>query len=89
MPIGNGQVGGLISGGVARENIVLNEDSLWSGDANTSGDYGTMGTYQMLGNLVINLTGHENFSNYRRDLDIANALAHVSYEANGIKFKRE
>jgi alpha-L-fucosidase 2 len=89
MPIGNGRIGGLIAGGVARENIVLNEDSLWSGDANTSGDYGTMGTYQMLGNLSINLPGHENFSNYRRDLDIADALAHVSYEANGIKFTRE
>jgi alpha-L-fucosidase 2 len=89
LPIGNGQSGGLVSGGVAHENIVLNEDSLWSGDANTSGDYGTMGTYQMLGNLVINLPGHENFSNYRRDLDIADALAHVSYEANGVKFTRE
>src|SRR5882724_6392542 len=89
MPIGNGRTGGLISGGVARENIVLSEDSLWSGDANTSGDYGTMGTYQMLGNLAINLPGHETFSNYRRDLDIADALAHVSYEANGIKFTRE
>jgi alpha-L-fucosidase 2 len=89
MPIGNGRIGGLISGGVAHENIVLNEDSLWSGDANTSGDYGTMGTYQMLGNLAINLPGHENFSNYRRDLDIADALAHVSYEANSVKFTRE
>ena len=89
MPIGNGRIGGLISGGVAREDIVLNEDSLWSGDANTSGVYETMGTYQMVGNLAINLPGHENFSNYRRDLDIADALAHVSYEANGIKFTRE
>jgi alpha-L-fucosidase 2 len=89
LPVGNGQVGGLISGGVARENIVLNEDSLWSGDANTSGDYGTMGTYQMLGNLIVNLPGQEKFSNYRRDLDIADALAHVSYDVNGIKFTRE
>jgi len=89
MPIGNGRVGGLISGGVARENIVLNEDSLWSGDANTSGDYGTMGSYQMLGNLIINLPGHDNFSNYRRDLNISDSLAHVSYEANGITFARE
>jgi len=89
LPIGNGRIGGLISGEVAREDIVLNEDSLWSGDANTSGDYGTMGTYQMLGSLIVNLPGHEKFSNYRRDLDIADALAHVSYEANGIKFTRE
>ena len=43
LPIGNGQSGALVSGGVANEKIILNEDSLWSGDANTSGDYGTMG----------------------------------------------
>jgi alpha-L-fucosidase 2 len=89
LPVGNGRIGALISGGATRENIVLNEDSLWSGDANTSGNYDTMGTYQMLGNLVVNLSGQANVSDYRRDLDIGNALAHVSYEANGIKFTRE
>jgi alpha-L-fucosidase 2 len=89
LPIGNGRLGGLIAGGVTRERVVLNEDSLWTGDANPSGDYGTMGAYQMLGELFINLPASENFSNYRRDLDLGNALAHVSYEANGIKFARE
>ena len=86
LPIGNGRVGGLISGGVAQENIVLNEDSLWSGDANTSGDYGTMGTYQMLGSLIINLPGHDNFSKYRRDLNIGDSLAHVSYHVGQIVY---
>jgi alpha-L-fucosidase 2 len=89
LPIGNGRSGGLISGGVAQEDIVLNEDSLWSGDANTSGDYGTMGTYQMFGHLIINLQGQEQATNYRRDLDIGDALAHVTYKANGVTFKRE
>jgi alpha-L-fucosidase 2 len=89
LPIGNGRSGALISGGVAREDLVLNEDSLWSGDENPSGDYGTMGTYQMFGHLIINLDGHGNFSNYRRDLDIGDALAHVSYEINGTHFSRE
>jgi alpha-L-fucosidase 2 len=89
LPIGNGRIGGLIAGGVARERIVLNEDSLWTGNENPSGNDNTMGAYQMLGDLLINLPGHENFSNYRRDLDIGDALAHVSYEANGIKFSRE
>ena len=89
LPLGNGRIGALISGGVGRESIVLNEDSLWSGDANTSGNYDTMGTYQMLGNLIINLAGQDKYSTYRRDLDIGDALAHVNYEANGIKFKRE
>ena len=89
LPIGNGRIGGLIAGGVARERIVLNEDSLWTGDENPGGNYDTMGAYQVLGNLFVNLPGQENFSGYRRDLDIGDALAHVSYEANGIKFSRE
>ena len=36
LPIGNGRLGGLIAGGTARERIVLNEDSLWTGDENPS-----------------------------------------------------
>ncbi len=31
LPIGNGRLGGMIFGGVERERIQLNEDSLWSG----------------------------------------------------------
>jgi alpha-L-fucosidase 2 len=43
LPIGNGRLGGLIAGGTAREQIVLNEDSLWTGDENPSGNYNTLG----------------------------------------------
>ena len=31
LPIGNGRLGGMVFGGVARERIALNEDTLWSG----------------------------------------------------------
>ncbi len=89
LAIGNGRLGGLITGGVTRENIILNEDSLWTGDANPSGDYSSMGAYQMLGNLFIDLPNTNSVSNYYRDLDIGNALAHVSYESGGVKFSRE
>src|ERR1035437_2135409 len=89
LPIGNGRMGGFISGGPARERVVLNEDSLWTGDENPSGDDNTMGAYQVLGNVFINLPGHENVTDYRRDLDIGDALAHVSYESGGVKFSRE
>ena len=89
LPVGNGRIGGLIAGGAAHERIVLNEDSLWTGGANPSGADGTMGAYQMLGGAYINLPGHENFSDYRRDLDIGDSLAHVSYSVNGVKFSRE
>lgn len=89
LPVGNGRIGGLISGGTARERIVLNEDSLWTGGENPDGNYDTMGAYQALGDLLINLPGHENAANYRRDLDIGDALVHVSYESGGVKFSRE
>lgn len=89
LPIGNGRMGGFISGGPARERVVLNEDSLWTGGENPDGNDNTMGAYQVLGNVFINLPGHENAANYRRDLDIGNALAHVSYESGGVKFLRE
>ena len=89
LPVGNGRLGGLIAGGTARERIVLNEDSLWTGDENPSGNDGTMGAYQCLGNLFINLPGHENLADYRRDLDIGNALAHVGYQSGGVNYRRE
>src|SRR5689334_14293128 len=41
LPIGNGRMGGLIFGGPGDDRIVLNEDSLWTGDANPSGNYDT------------------------------------------------
>jgi alpha-L-fucosidase 2 len=89
LPVGNGRIGGLICGSPERERIVLNEDSLWTGDANPSGDYGTMGAYQMLGDLFIDMPSHTGVTNYRRDLDIAKAIAHVKYESGGVVYKRE
>ncbi len=89
LPIGNARMGALILGGPQTERIVLDEDSLWTGDENPSGDYNTMGAYQYLGDLFIHLQGQQNVSNYQRDLDISDSLAHVRYTANGIKYTRE
>ena len=89
LPIGNGSLGALVFGASQKERLSINEDSLWTGDENLSGDYGGMGAYQVLGNVFVNLPGHDKDSNYRRDLDISDALAHVSYESGGVKFQRE
>ncbi len=89
LPIGNGRMGGLIFGAPERERISINEDSLWTGDENPSGDDRRKGAYQVLGNVFVNLPGHETNSNYRRDLDLAEATAHVGYESGGLKFQRE
>ena len=89
LPIGNGRLGGMIFGGVEKEHIQLNEDSLWTGDDNPSGDYGSMGAYQTLGDLTIELAGHGEPQNYRRQLDIRDAIAGVSYSIDGVGFRRE
>lgn len=43
----------MVSGGLRRERIQFNEDSLWTGDANPSGEYKTMGAYQNFEYLFI------------------------------------
>ena len=89
LPVGNGRLGAMIFGTTGTERIVLDEDSLWTGDENPGGDYNHMGAYQFLGELRIVLPGHEAAQNYRRDLDIGQALAHVSYDAGGVSYQRE
>lgn len=49
LPIGNGRLGGMIFGGVGREHIQFNEDSLWIGDQKNTG------AYQAFGNVFIDL----------------------------------
>ena len=46
-------------------------------------------TYQTLGDLHLTFPAMEEVSDYRRDLDLAQAIARVQYEANGVKYQRE
>lgn len=45
--------------------------------------------YQTLGDLWLAFDGHEAATDYRRELDLANAVARVSYRVGGVRFKRE
>ncbi|SFT60204.1 alpha-L-fucosidase 2 [Chryseobacterium formosense] len=45
--------------------------------------------YQTMGDLFLDFKGHENFKNYKRSLDIEKAVSTVSYEVNGVTYKRE
>lgn len=45
--------------------------------------------YQTMGDLFLDFNGHENFKNYNRTLDIEKAVSSVSYEVNGVTFRRE
>ncbi|WP_205508893.1 glycoside hydrolase family 95 protein [Longitalea arenae] len=45
--------------------------------------------YQTAGSLMIRFNDHDNIAAYERDLDISKAVASVSYELHGIRYKRE
>ena len=96
LPIGNGRLGGMVFGGVERERIQFNEDSLWTGDENPGGNNDTMGAYQDFGDLFLTLdTGTNSLGagsvvqNYRRQLDLATATARTEFTLNGVRHVRE
>lgn len=45
--------------------------------------------YQTVGSLRLNFPGQENYSNFRRELDLERAVATTTYTANGVNYKRE
>lgn len=89
LAIGNGRLGALVLGHPEKERLILNEDSLWTGGENPTGNYDTMGAYQVLGNVLISLPAQRSATHYRRDLDLNEALSHVSYQAGDVNYRRE
>ena len=85
LPIGNGRLGGMIFGGVEREQIQFNESSLWIGDEKDTG------AYQAFGDVFIDFSGQTNLptTNYRRELDISRAIHTVAYTRGGVNFRRQ
>jgi len=85
LPIGNGRLGAMVFGGVEKEHIQFNEDTVWIGDEEDTG------SYQAFGDLYIELHGApcEVPEGYRRELDISRSLQTISYEKDGTKFRRE
>ena len=45
--------------------------------------------FQPVGNLHLTFDGHENYTDYYRELDIERAVAKTTYTVNGVKYKRE
>jgi alpha-L-fucosidase 2 len=124
LPVGNGKLGAMIFGGIEKERLELNEESVWTGeprwDANPDalknlpkvrqllfeGKYqeaealaqkGILGnkprnptaTYQALGDIYLNFGPQRGVTDYRRELNIEDAIARVSYSAGQTKFIRE
>ena len=111
LPIGNGRLGAMVYGGIEKEQLQINEDTLWSGGPHDysnpeayphlatvrglldKGQYNEaeaeaekmMGVpigqmaYQPLGDLFLEFPQGGKASNYRRELDLRNAVCTVSY----------
>lgn len=84
LPIGNGQLGGSLFGGIKRDEIQFNEKTLWTGGPNDmSSNYGQ---YKNFGSVyvddlseTIGFTEATGAKNYSRSLDIQNGVGRVSY----------
>ncbi len=83
LPIGNGRLGGMVFGGVAQEHIQFNEKTLWTGNTTS------LGNYQNFGDLYLNFSGLTSVSNYRRELDIEEAISRVTYTVGSTQYTRE
>lgn len=84
LPIGNGRLGGMIFGGVDREHIQFNEDSLWIGDEHDTG------AYQAFGDLHVQLGDGPGpaAESYVRSLDIGRAAYEIRYVRGGTAYRR-
>lgn len=91
LPIGNGQFGGCIMGGVKRDEVQFNDKTLWWGHLGSIVANGSYGSYLDFGHLYITSTDEAltTASNYRRWLDIDESKAGVAYTANGVDYTRE
>lgn len=94
LPIGNGELGASVFGGIDTDEIIFNEKTLWSGTSSDNNGYDDYGHYECFGSVQIeNLSTVADWnktSGYRRELDLSSATARSSYTAaDGTRFLRE
>ena len=88
LPMGNGQIGATIRGGVLEDNIQFNEKTLWSGTATNSGN---QGYFQNFGSILVKdqsgtfsavASDGKSIENYNRYLDIIDGVAGVNFQSS-------
>ena len=93
LPLGNGELGCMVFGGVLKEELQFNEKTLWSGPANVVGAGGGQRTFMNFGSVFVkNLdeTLSQGVTDYVRYLDIKEGIAGVEFKnANGTKQVRK
>ena len=93
LPLGNGELGCMIFGGVHNEEIQFNEKTLWSGGANKVGAGGGQRTFMDFGSVFVENKDKsiwEGVTDYVRYLDIEEGIAGVQFKnGNGSLFTRK
>ena len=93
LPLGNGELGCMIFGGVHNEEIQFNEKTLWSGSANQVGAGSGNRTFMNFGSVFVENKDNaitDGVTDYVRYLDIEEGIAGVEFKnANGSKFTRK
>lgn len=84
----------LLEGKNAEAEKLVNErfTSAGRGSGNGSGANVPYGSYQVLGDLTLRFVhagANAEVKNYRRELDLANAIARLAYEQDGVHYSRE
>lgn len=87
LPIGNGEFGATIMGDPAKDDVQFNDKTLWRGHVGGVVDNSEYGSYLSLGNVVISSDIKE-YSDYRRYLDLEEAVAGVSFSCGGARYER-
>ncbi len=85
LPIGNGRLGGMVFGGVDKEHIQFNEDTLWIGDEKDTG------AYQTFGDIYIDFDDAPTAptaGSYRRTLDIGRAVHEIGFSHQDTTYLR-
>ena len=93
LPLGNGELGCMVFGGVANEELQFNEKTLWSGPANVVGAASGNRTFMDFGSVIItnkDAAIWKGVTDYVRYLDIEEGIAGVEFKnTNGIKQTRK
>ena len=81
LPIGNGQLGGMIYGGINQDIVQFNEKTLWTGSSTERGAYQTMGNLYIedAGNIFSTSSSAKSAGNYYRQLDLSTSTASSSW----------
>lgn len=94
-PIGNGRLGCTAFGEPKRERIQFNQESLWVGNEDNTGGYQPFGDVYIefdAGSREPGAASSEptpDYSNYRRELDLARAIQTITYKSGGVTYRRE